>query len=442
MAGQPWTPQPGPGLEAYRPVVGDRHIDELHRLAATLRGKRVQHVNATRVGGGVAEILNRMVPLMSELGLDASWDVLRGEDEFYRVTKSFHNAIQGDPIEITSADYQVFLKWNRINAKEIDLHGDVVVLHDPQPCAMVENRRGDGQKYVWRCHIDASAPHRGLWSFLEKYIRLYDASLFSAPQFTGRLPIPQYLVAPAIDPLSDKNRPLSEEQISKVCEQHGIDRTRPILTQVSRFDRFKDPVGVIEMYKLIKETNDCQLVLAGGGASDDPEGAQVLAEVREAAGNDPDLHVLLLPNDAHLEINALQRASTIVIQKSTKEGFGLTVSEALWKGKPVIGGATGGIPLQILDGLNGYLINSPEGAAFRCRFLLNHPEVAAEMGRRGIEQVRQNFLLTRNLRDYLLIMQCTMTNDRTITLVVTEVSATERRRLRRSSLEPAGSARW
>jgi trehalose synthase len=410
-----WNPLPGPGLDAYRPVVGDRHIDELHRLAAGLRHKKVQHVNATRAGGGVAEILNRLVPLMRELGVEAEWDVLRGEDEFFRVTKSFHNAIQGDAVEIAAADYEIFLKWNRINGMEIDLHGDFVVLHDPQPAAMVERRR-PGQHFVWRCHIDASAPHRGLWKFLEKYVRRFDAALFSAPQFTGKLPIPQYLVAPAIDPLSDKNRPLSDEQIAKVCERHGIDRTRPILTQVSRFDRFKDPVGVIKTYQLVKETNDCQLVLAGGGASDDPEGAQVLAEVREAAGNDPDLKVLLLPNDAHVEINALQRASTIILQKSTREGFGLTVSEALWKGKPVIGGSTGGIPLQILDGLNGYLVNSPEGGAFRARFLLNHPEVAAEMGRRGIELVRQNFLLTRNLRDYLLLMHCTQATARSITL--------------------------
>jgi trehalose synthase len=410
-----WNPSPGPGLDAYRSVVGDRHIDELFRLAATLRKKRIQHVNATRAGGGVAEILNRLVPLTRELGLAAEWDVLRGEDEFFRVTKSFHNAIQGDAVEIAAADYEIFLKWNRINGQEIDLHGDFVVLHDPQPAAMVEKRR-PGQNFVWRCHIDASAPHRALWLFLERYVRRYDAALFSAPQFTGRLPIPQYLVAPAIDPLSDKNRPLPEEQIAAVCQRHGIDRKRPIITQISRFDRFKDPVGVIRTYQLVKETNDCQLVLAGGGASDDPEGAQVLDEVREAAGNDPDLKVLLLPNDAHVEINALQRASTVVLQKSLREGFGLTVSEALWKGKPVIGGQTGGIPLQILDGLNGYLVNSPEGAAFRIRFLLNHPEVAAEMGRRGIEQVRQNFLLTRNLRDYLLLMHCTSASTRTITL--------------------------
>jgi trehalose synthase len=411
-----WEPSPGPSLEAYRSVVGDRVIDELHRLAARLRGKKVQHVNATRAGGGVAEILNRLVPLMGELGLEATWDVLRGDNEFFRVTKSFHNAIQGDPVEIGGVDYEIFLKWNQLNARELDLHGDFVVLHDPQTCAMIERRHHDGQRFIWRCHIDASHPHRGLWRFLEHYIRQYDASLFSAPQFTRRLPIPQYLVAPAIDPLSDKNRALTDEQVHAVLARHGIDATRPILTQVSRFDRFKDPVGVIRTYRMVKETNDCQLVLAGGGASDDPEGAQVLSEVREAAGDDPDLHVLLLPNDAHLEINALQRASTVVLQKSIREGFGLTVAEALWKGRPVVAGATGGIPLQILDGITGYLVSSVEGAAFRTRFLLNHPEVAAEMGRRGVEQVRQNFLLTRNLRDYLLIMLATQTPDRMITL--------------------------
>ncbi len=394
-------------LDAYRVVVGDRTIDELRALAAPLRGRRVQNINATRVGGGVAEILHRMLPLMRELGLDASWDVLEGADEFYRVTKAFHNAIQGDPVEIGPFDYEVFLRWNRKNAERIDLHGDFVFIHDPQPAALVERRAPSarGQRLIWRCHIDASHPHRGLWSFLERFVRRYDASIFSAPQFTQpRLPVPQFLVAPAIDPLSDKNRPLEADEVRAVLERFGIGPARPILLQVSRFDRFKDPVGVIQAYRMVKATNDCQLVLAGGGASDDPEGAEVLAEVRDAAGNEPDLHVLELPPDAHLTINALQRAATVVFQKSLREGFGLTVSEAMWKGRPVIGGATGGIPLQILDGLTGYLVSSPEGAAFRARYLLNHPEAANEMGRRGIEQVRQNFLLTRNLCDYLLIM--------------------------------------
>ncbi len=409
------TPPVGNTLEAYRAVIGDNAIDELHALARPLRGLRVQHINATRVGGGVAEILHRMVPLMNELGLQASWDVIEGGDEFFRVTKSFHNAMQGEPIEISSRDYEIFLEWNRKNGKRIDLYGDFVIIHDPQPCAMVE-KRSSKQRCIWRCHIDASHPHRGLWSFLERFVKRYDAAIFSAPLFSRELPIPQFLVAPAIDPLSDKNRPLEEAEVRRVCERFGLDPSRPLLVQISRFDRFKDPVGVIRTYQMVKETNDCQLVLAGGGATDDPEGAQVLAEVRDAAGEDADLHVLELPPDAHYDVNALQRAATVVLQKSLKEGFGLTVSEALWKGRPVIGGATGGIPLQVLDGLTGYLVYSAEGAAFRARYLLNHPEVAREMGRRGVEQVRQNFLLTRNVRDYLLMLHAVQTGKRTITL--------------------------
>ena len=392
-----------PTLGDYRPILGDRHIDELFRLGERLRGMRVQHINSTRVGGGVAEILSRLVPMMNELGLLASWDVVEGDDEFFKVTKSFHNAIQGMEVEITSGDLDAYLRTNRRNAERLDLYGDTVIIHDPQPAALIGGRR-KGQTCLWRCHIDASRPMARVWRFLEQFVRRFDAAIFSAPPFARPLPIPRFLIAPAIDPLSDKNRPLGPEQTSAVLERYGIDARRPIVTQISRFDRFKDPVGVVRMFKLTREAVDCQLVLAGGTATDDPEGTAVLAEVHEAAEADPDIHVLALPPTANLEINALQRASTVVVQKSTKEGFGLTVAEALWKGKPVIGGATGGIPLQILDGANGYLVNSPEGAAFRLRYLLTHPETAQEMGRRGTEQVRQNFLLTRNLRDYLLML--------------------------------------
>lgn len=406
-------------LESYRAAVGGNVLDELYALAAPLKGRRVQHINATRQGGGVAEILDRMVPLLSELGLPGSWDVLEGNEEFFRVTKSFHNAIQGQAIDLGTREYEIYLDWTRRNSQNIELYGDFVFVHDPQPCAMIARRtRGTSasQRCVWRCHIDASRPHRGLWSFLERYMTQYDASIFSASAFAGQLPIPQYLITPSIDPLADKNRPLEHSQIDAILERHHIDATRPILTQISRFDHWKDPVGVIRTYRLVRETHDCQLVLAGGSAHDDPEGAQVLAEVREAAGDDPDIHVLELPGNANLEVNALQRASTIILQKSTREGFGLTVTEGLWKGRPVIGGATGGIPLQILDGVTGYLVHSSEGAAFRARYLLNHPEVAAAMGRRGVEHVRQNFLTTRNLRDYLLVMHATRNGERVIHL--------------------------
>ena len=391
-------------LDAYRQVVGDRVVSELYKLAEPLKGAELLHVNSTRAGGGVAEILERLVPLQNELGLKTRWDVIEGEDEFFRVTKMFHNGIQGQEVEVSSADLDVFLKWNRRNAEKVALRGDFVFIHDPQPAALIEKRKPGAQRIVWRCHIDASHPHARIWRFLEQFVGRYDASIFSVAQFARQLPIPQFLIAPSIDPLSPKNRPLEDAQVTQMVARFGIDPTRPILTQISRFDRFKDPVGVIRAYQMVKQTHDCQLVLLGGGAHDDPEGAQVLAEVMEAAGNDKDIHVLNLPADSHLEVNAMQRASTVVLQKSLREGFGLTVSEALWKGKPVIGGATGGIPIQILDGNNGYLVSSSEGAAFRIRFLLNHPEIAVEMGRRGVEMVRQNFLLTRHLRDYLLLI--------------------------------------
>jgi trehalose synthase len=394
---------PAASLAEYRSVIGDRSVDELYRFGERLRGLRIQHINSTRLGGGVAEILTRMVPLMNEVGLSASWDVIGGDDDFFRVTKAFHNAIQGMEVDLTSTDFDAYLRTNRRNAEQLDLYGDAVVIHDPQPAALIDKRR-PGQLCFWRCHIDASMPSSRVWRFLEQFVARYDASIFSAPAFVRPMPIPRFLIAPAIDPLSEKNRPLSEDQITNVCERFGIDRKRPILTQISRFDLFKDPIGVIRMYRLVKEAIDCQLVLAGGAATDDPEGAAVLGEVQEAAAGDTDIKILLLPPAANFEVNALQRAATIVIQKSTREGFGLTVTEALWKGKPVIGGATGGIPLQVLDGGNGYLVSSPEGAAFRARYLLTHPDVAAEMGRRGVEHARQNFLVTRNLRDYLLML--------------------------------------
>lgn len=402
-------------LDAYREVVGDRVVGELYRLAAPLAGIRVQHINSTRTGGGVAEILERFVPLVSELGLPTTWDVLLGDDEFFRVTKRFHNAIQGAAEDVAPADFDTYRRALAQAGARIDLFGDIVVVHDPQPVALVDRRApGSPQKFVWRCHIDASTPAPAVWRFLERYVRRYDAAVFSVAAFAQSLPIPQFLIAPSIDPLSPKNMPLPPERVRAVVEGHGIDPNRPLLTQVSRFDRFKDPLGVIRAYRLVRETNDCQLLLVGGGAADDPEGAQVLEEVRAAAANDPDVHVLLLPPDAHEEINALQRASTVILQKSLREGFGLTVAEALWKGKPVVAGATGGIPLQILDGINGYLVSSVEGAAFRTRFLLNHPEAAREMGRRGVEMVRQNFLLTRQLREFLMMLHAVRAPNRRV----------------------------
>jgi trehalose synthase len=277
------------------------------------------------------------------------------------------------------------------------------MIHDPQPAALID-ARPRGAKWIWRCHIDISTPQRSVWQFLRPHVIRYDAAVVSLPKFAQRLPIPQFLIYPSIDPLSDKNRELTTREMDQILERLGVPRDKPILLQVSRFDRFKDPVGVVKAYRLVKKSHDCRLVLAGGTATDDPEGAEVLAEVQEAVGGDRDVHILLLPPTAPIEINALQRAAAIVLQKSTREGFGLTVAEVLWKGKPVIGGATGGIMVQVIPGQTGYTVYSPEGAAFYIKRLLNEPERLAVMGRQAKEYARHRFLITRHLQDYLGLM--------------------------------------
>ncbi len=390
-------------LDDYRKIAPRGTVEFLRSLAERVRGRRFLHINSTRSGGGVAEILRRLVPIMTDLGVDARWEVIKGNSAFYTATKAFHNALQGQEQVITKNMLDDYVATNLANSRELSLEGDLVVIHDPQPAPLIEYRPGNG-KWVWRCHIDLSHPQRRAWRLLRKYVAKYDAAIFSLPKFAQRLSIPQFLVYPSIDPLSDKNRDLSEAEINGILEQLGIPRDKPILLQVSRFDRFKDPIGVIKAYRLVKKHHDCRLILAGGGADDDPEGAAVLIEVREAAGTDPDIHVLELPPDAHLEINALQRAATIVVQKSLREGFGLTVAEALWKGKPVVAGAAGGITIQVIYDVTGYTVNSVEGAAFRIRYLLANPEVIAKMGEAGREHVRREFLITRNLADYLTLL--------------------------------------
>ena len=375
-------------IQSYAGIVGADVIDQLHQLAAPLRGMKVVHVNSTRVGGGVAEILAKLVPLMNELGLDTHWEVITGNAEFYQCTKSFHNALQGNAVEIPESLLRNFEEVNRQNAEQLRPaleDADVVFIHDPQPApllSMMPERRG---RWIWRCHIDASRPHRAVWKYLRAFLGSYDASIWSLPDFAQSLPHPQYIVPPSIDPLSEKNVDLPAEEIADVRARFDLDPDRPLLTQVSRFDRFKDPVGVIRAYRLSKRfAPGLQLVLAGGGATDDPEGEAVLNEVYDAANGDPDIKILLLPSDAHRTINALQRASDIVMQKSTREGFGLTVTEGLWKGKPVIGGNTGGIRLQVINHHTGFLVSTPEGAALRTRYLLHHRDILESMvTRRG-----------------------------------------------------------
>ncbi|MCE5336314.1 MAG: glycosyltransferase [Desulfobacteraceae bacterium] len=402
-------------IEDYVEVTGENVIDRLRQLARPLQGLKVVHVNSTYVGGGVAEILSTMVPLQKDLGLDVRWKVIRGQEAFFQVTKSFHNALQGVQVPLRDAFFKVYEETNVQNSEELRSileEADIVVIHDPQPLPLLRscpNRRG---KWIWRCHIDLSHPFRPVWQYLRKYVMEFNASIFSLADFAQPLPHIQYLMQPSIDPLSDKNKELTPDEVLATKLQLGLDPKRPIMLQVSRFDRFKDPLGVIKTYKLVKTfAPDLQLVLAGGEATDDPEGAAVLAEVREGAGADENIHILLLPPDAHTTINALQRGADLVLQKSVKEGFGLTVTEALWKGKPVIGGDAGGIRLQVVNYHTGFLVKTPEGAALRSRYLLRHPEKAQEMGRTARELVRQNFLLTRNLQEYLSIFMSTIYGD-------------------------------
>src|SRR5437868_12951669 len=400
----PPPPAPPPQLKDYEPILGRADIDELRFLARQLRGKTVKMVNSTAVGGGVAEILNRLIPLMNELEVATKWEVITGGNDFFEVTKGFHNALHGGEYHVSKEVLDIFMMYNEQNRQRMEFVEDLFVIHDPQPAGLIRSKRDRG-RWIWRCHIDLSNPHPEVWNFLKPFIEQYDAAVFSSPAFTRQLPIPQYLFYPCIDPLSEKNKDIDEAYVQKVCDDFGVDRSRPVLTQISRYDRLKDPVGVIEAYKLAKKYVDCQLVLAGGGASDDPEGAAVLAEVMAAAGDDPDVIILNLPPWSALEINALQRASNVVIQKSLKEGFGLTVTEALWKGQPVIAGAVGGIPTQVVHKLTGVLVHSVEGCAYQIRYLLTHPDFARQLGKQGREHVRENFLMTTNLKRWLLLYQ-------------------------------------
>ncbi len=391
-------------LEDYRQIVGSQVIDELRMLADRVRHRRLQHINSTSVGGGVAEILTRMVPLLRDLGIDTTWDVIKGNEAFFGVTKAFHNALHGGEETITEEMFEIFRATTAMNLAALDTYGDVIVVHDPQPAGLIARKGEVGGRWIWRCHIDVSTPDPRVWGFLQDYVAQYDASIFSMPAFAQQLAIPQYMVPPSIDPFADKNRELPDTEVRSTVERYGLDPDRPILTQISRFDRLKDPLGVMQAYRMVRRSHDCQLLLAGGGASDDPEGAEVLREVRDAAGDDPDIHVLELPPFSDLDINALVRGSTIVMQKSIKEGFGLTVTEALWKKKPVIGGAVGGIRLQLVNGVTGFLVHSPEGAANRAVELLGNPALRDAMGAAGHEHVKDNFLTTRHIRDYLLLM--------------------------------------
>lgn len=329
-------------LDDYRPIVGDEVTGQLERLAERLGRRRLVHVNSTRTGGGVEEMLQRNVPLLNQLGVDTRWEVIQGDQKFFEVTKGIHNALQGLKAKFPPGGIDHYLEVNRDNARRFTWEADFAVIHDPQPAFLIEHARRRARHWVWRGHIDISRPDRWVWTLLKKAVVNYDASIFSMPSFSQNLPHPQYLIYPCIDPLSDKNRDLSPEEVQEILDRLGVERDRPLILQVSRFDSFKDPLGVIQAFRMVRKHTPCKLLLVGGEATDDPEGPQILAKVMEETQGEPDIQVLMLPPDSHREVNALQRAADIIVQKSIREGFGLTVTEAMWKGKPVIGGAAGG----------------------------------------------------------------------------------------------------
>jgi trehalose synthase len=390
-------------LEDYRQIVPPGTIDFLRRLSERVRRKRLLNVSASHEVGGVAEILRGLTPLMEELGVEAAWEAVDGEGGAAPLGARLHHALQGGEERLPDEVFEEFRVFTRARAATQEVSADMVITHDALAAGLVEARPQEGA-WVWRCHLDVSHPQRRAWTFLRQYVVKYDATVFSLPTFAQRLPIPQFLIYPAIDPLSDKNRELPWREVERICERLGVPRDKPILLQVGRFDRFKDPLGVIEAYRLVKRQHDCRLVLVGGAESDDPEGVELSAEVQEAASRDADLLVLELGPGAALEVNALQRAATIVLQKSTREGFGLGVAEAMWKSKPVIGGFAGGITAQVVYGVTGYTVNSVEGAAFRARQLLADPGLREQLGTGAREHVRQNFLITRHLGDMLALM--------------------------------------
>lgn len=395
-------------LADYQSVVVRSLVEEIRELAKDLREARVLHINATSFGGGVAEILYTLVPLMRDVGLDTQWRVIMAEQEFYEGTKVIHNALQGDPEGLSEEQKQVYEKNNRIAAESLGGGFDFVVVHDPQPLLIRHYGGAGDSKWVWHCHIDTSTPNREVADYLLPYVSQFDSAIFTMEQYVfNGLDIPVNVFMPAIDPLSTKNMALSPEDADYVVSQFGIDPGRPLMLQISRFDPWKDPLGVIDAYRIVKKDFAAvRLALVGSMATDDPEGWSFFTSTVEHAGDDGDVIILSnLNNVGNLEVNAFQSRADIVIQKSIREGFGLTVSEALWKGKPTIGGNVGGIPSQIIDGKTGYLVETPEQCAERSMWVLDNPDEARAMGRAGKEHVRANFLVPRLLRDYLALLK-------------------------------------
>lgn len=384
-------------VEDYRPLAGNEVVDRILNKAGRLEGFHVTHINSTYYGGGVAELLGSLTLLLNGLGIQAGWRVLQGAPEFFGITKNMHNALQGKPFELTDIKQRIYEEIVFENSIRNHINHDMVVVHDPQPLPLVTHYQKKCP-WVWRCHIDLSHPNPGLWNYLANFVERYDAAIFSIKEYAQKLDIPQLFILPAINPFSAKNRALSEEEANGRLEHYKIPTDLPLVVQVSRFDPWKDPEGVIQAFKLARKETPATLVLLGNFASDDPEGAQIYEKLLTQREE----RILILPNgDDTALVNTLQSKAAVVLQKSLREGFGLTVTEAMWKGRPVIAGNVGGIRYQIQNGKNGFLVSSVEEAAARITELLKNPKMRDEMGARARESVREKFLMTRYLEQYL-----------------------------------------
>lgn len=389
-------------LENYTDIIGDDNIYRIHKKASTLYGMKVENINSTFYGGGVAEMLNSLVPLMNDVGLEAGWRILRGTPDFFNITKSFHNGLQGEKIELTEITKDLYLNTNENFSVYSHVNHDCMVIHDPQPLPLINYYRRK-QPWIWRCHIDLSNPDAGLWDFLKKFVIKYDKVIVSNDIYK-KLPIDYKIMYPAIDPLSQKNQDVSKDLQDKILQEFDIPTDKPLLTQISRFDKWKDPEGVLKVFKLVKAELDCRLILCGSMATDDPEGITIYETIKEKAKDlIQNRDVILITAENNLLVNVLQRKSDVIIQKSLKEGFGLTVSEAIWKETPVVASNVGGIPLQIKNGETGFLreANDIEGFAKCIINILKEPDTAKEIAIKGKEFIRKNFLITRLLSDYL-----------------------------------------
>jgi trehalose synthase len=389
-------------LEDYRRVAPPGVVDIILTLADRVRGRRFLHLSGGRFGSGPAEILQTLVPMMADLGIDAAWEITGGDPGFYATAATLQAALRGSERVLTDEALEHFVEMNRVNAKKLALEADLVCVHDVQPATLIAHR-AERSRWVWACHFDASRPQRRAWTFFRPFVNQYDAALFALPSFSRRLGVPKFVIHPSIDPLSEKNRDLAPREIANVLRALSVPTDKPLLVQIGAFTAAEDPLGVVNAYRMVKKHHDVRLVLAGTSAGE-PDSLELLGELRETAHGDADILVRELPPDASLQINALQRSATIVLQKSVRESFGLGAAEAMWKGKPVIGGFVGGLPQQIVYDVTGYLVSSVEGAGFRLRHLLNAPELIARMGAAGREHVRRSFLITRQLLDYMALL--------------------------------------